>query len=398
MHRVVAAIAALAFSLWMPDALAQPATQPTAPAVPRVDSVVPLANQPQADDPATIWFDDFDGPEKRYAESSGGLDDTVSFGGAGRSMPCLYEKGQRGAGNRKVFFGDCPASRGSVVRNDRRFDEIYFRFYVRHQPGWTGGGPDKMARATSLVSDRWQQAMIAHLWSAGEVLTLDPATGVRDGRVVTRHYNDFANLRWLGNRPTARLPMFSTQESGWWVCVECRAKLNIPGRKDGENQLWIDGRLEAERKGLDWRGTYTSYGINAVFLEAYWNEGSPVRQVRWFDNFVIAAAPVGPVLCPPNPTLIKTPYHGPGTQKAWQLELAADEQGHSVVWQSTPQGPADRVTVSTASGRFVGPLQAARSLPPGRYYARIRQQSTTGPWSAWSPWHQGFAVADPTPE
>ena len=39
----------------------------------RVDSVVPLAGQPQATDPSVIWYDDFDGPEKPYTESSGAV-------------------------------------------------------------------------------------------------------------------------------------------------------------------------------------------------------------------------------------------------------------------------------------------------------------------------------------
>jgi len=70
--------------------------------------------------------------------------------------------------------------------------------------------------------------------------------------------------------------------------------LNTPGQKDGLNQLWIDGRLEAERKNLDWRGDYTGHGINAVFLETYWNDGSPVTQSRWIDNFVISTRPSVP--------------------------------------------------------------------------------------------------------
>lgn len=219
----------------------------------RIDSVVPLPVQPHAADPAVIWFDDFDGPEKPYTESSGGLDDRAGDGGTGRAMVCLYNKGEQGIGNRKVFFGDSPT--GRVARQGERFSEIYWRVYVKHQRGWTGGGEAKLSRITSIVSPRWAQAMIGHVWSNGETLTLDPASGVRDDRVVTTRYNDFANLHWLGNRP-ARLPISSPGEAGWWTCVEDRAKLNAPGNRDGLMQLWIDGRLESECTGLDWRGRY----------------------------------------------------------------------------------------------------------------------------------------------
>ena len=150
--------------------------------------------QPQASDDAVIWCDDFDGPEKAYTESQGRLDETQAFGGQGRSMLSLYEKGSRGTGNRKVFFGDSPT--GKVVRKGQSFDDIYWRIYIKHQHGWTGGGPAKLSRATSIVSPNWAQAMIAHVWSSGEALTLDPATGVRGDQVVTSRYNDFPNLCW----------------------------------------------------------------------------------------------------------------------------------------------------------------------------------------------------------
>jgi hypothetical protein len=364
-----------------------------APEAPRIDSLVMIPAQPQAADPAVIWYDDFDGPAKQYTESEGELDAAAAFGGQGRSLLSVYEKGSRGTGNRKVFFGDSPT--GKVVNKGKQYDDIYWRVYVKHQYGWTGGGPDKLSRATSMASPKWSQAMIAHVWSSGESLTLDPASGVRGGQVVTTKYNDFSNLHWLGNKPVSQFKIHSTAEAGRWVCVESRAKLNTPGKKDGLNQLWIDGRLEAERTNLDWRGSYAQQGINAVFLEAYWNAGSPVRQCRWIDNFVISTKPIGPVVCPRNPVLIKMPYHGPGKQKAWEAEVAADAGGKSVVWRSRPIAAPDRVTVDATAGQFVGPLAGKRQLDAaGIYFSRVRQQSDAGLWSAWSAWHQPLRTAD----
>jgi hypothetical protein len=380
----------------LPQSLFGQNSNVAAPSSPRIESIVPSAKQPRASDPNVIWYDDFDdpkGPSRPYTESSGGVDGNVAFGGAGASMLCVYEKGQQGKGNRKVFFGDSPT--GKVVRKGEVFQDVYWRIYVRHEPNWTGGSPAKMSRATSIVSPRWNQAMIAHVWGgAGEVLTLDPASGVRGGQVVTTKYNDFDNLHWLGNKPAAKFPISSAAEAGWWVCVESRARLNAPGQKDGLNQLWIDSRLEAERKNLDWRGSYNGHGINAVFLEAYWNQGSPVTQRRWYDNFIISAAPIGPVVCSANPVLIKTPYRGAGAQAAWEAHLASDAEGKAVVWQSHLQGKDDRLTVSDTTGAFVGELAGRKSLAAGKtYYVRARQKSDAGLWSNWSPWHQGFAVA-----
>lgn len=359
------------------------------PETPRIDSLITLESSPLETNPAVIWYDDFDGPEKRYTESQGRIDTSQSFGGVGGSMLGFYEKGTRGLGNRKVFFGDSPT--GKVVNRGRQYNEIYWRIYVKHQHGWRGGGPAKLSRATSIASPNWAQAMIAHVWSSGEALTLDPATGVRDNKVVTTRYNDFGNLRWLGNKPASRFRLHSTEESGRWVCVEARVKLNTPGQKDGLNQLWIDGRLEAERKGLDWRGRYTGHGINAVFLETYWNKGSPVTQSRWIDNFVISTQPIGPVVSSRRPTLIKTPYHGPGRQQAWQVEIARDDAGENVVWITDLIKAPERIHVGPDTGRFIGRLSGKTQLEAGDvYFIRIRQQDTNGTWSAWSPWHQPF--------
>lgn len=358
---------------------------------PRIESVVPLARQPQASARETIWFDDFDGPPKAYPESQGDIDPAAGFGGQGGAMLCLYEAGKQGTGNRKVFFGDSPAYR--PVRAGDSFDTVYWRIYVKHQPGWTGA-PDKMSRATCLAGPKWNQAIIAHVWSSGESLTLDPASGVRDGDVVTTRYNDFDRLHWLGNMPASDFRIHAADEAGWWVCVEAMARLNNPGKRDGEQRLWIDGRPACARTNLDWRGTWTGRGINAVFLEAYWNKGSPVTQRRWYDHFVIATKPIGPVTVPPNPVLLRAAGRAP-TPAAWEVEIAADQPESRVLWQSARLAPAsgDRVTADAAHGTFAGGATALPARAVCR--ARIREQSTDGAWTPWSMWHQPFRVAGP---
>ena len=240
------------------------------------------------------------------------------------------------------------------------------------------------------AKEQWAQAMIAHVWSKGESLTLNPASGIKDDQLVTTRYNDFDNLRWLGNKPASRFRIHATEEAGRCVCVEARVKLNTPGEKDGENQLWIDGKLEAERIGLDWRGRFAKTGINAVFLESYWNIGSPVDQSRWIDHFVISRQPIGPLVCTDEPVVMKTPYAGPGEQLAWQLEVADGPEGKKTVWKSDLIGNSDRLTLTDATGKFT--VSNERFQPGAIYFIRIRQQSTNAEWSDWSSWHQPFRI------
>ena len=366
--------------------------------VPRIDFIEMSENQPQKADPATIWYDDFS-TTKKYMDGSGKID-TVNFGTQGGSLDMGFDKGDvNGNGNRKVAFGDYPG--GGAVRAGEQFDDVYWRIYVKHEYGWEGS-PAKMSRATSLVSHPgWRQAMIAHVWSgANNSLTLDPARGV-DGQtdqVKTTKYNDFDNLFWLGNKPTSNFQISDTKESGYWVLVESRAKLNTPGKSDGINQLWIDGRLEAERKNLNFRGSYTAHGINAVFLESYWNSGALKTEGRWFDNFVVSTKPIGPVVCSSNAVLHKTPYKGPNTLSAWEVELASDYDGVDVVFKSQEINGTEVVAIEQGNGIFLGSLTGKSALASGKtYFCRVRQKSSNGAlsrWSDWSRWHQGFVSGE----
>ncbi len=363
------------------------------PETPRIDYVVPLPEQPNEKSEVTIWYDDFNNKPKVYAEGESPLDEHESLGGTGKSMLCYYEKGSRGIGGRKVFFGDSPTYKNKTVRPTESFDEIYWRIYVKHQYGWIGA-PAKMSRATSIVDEDWSQAMIAHVWSGtGASLTLDPVRAVKGKIVQTKGYNDFKNMTWLGNKPVSVFPIHSTRESGYWVMVESRVSLNTPGNSDGLNQLWIDGRLECERRDLNFRDYYTEHGINAVFLEAYWNNGSPATQSRWYDNFVISTKRIGPVVCPRNPEVIKTPYRGRDKSGGYEVEVSAGYNGENVVFRSDLLPEEELLIVDKKHGSFVGKLTDKSGLDSGTvYYLRIRQYNSAGVSSRWSRWHQGFKV------
>ncbi|MDH7568831.1 MAG: hypothetical protein QHJ73_04530 [Armatimonadota bacterium] len=381
--------AALLLALAAGPALA--ADAPPAPAV-RIAYVVPL--QPQPPIAGVFFADEFDSADlrARYFEYDDGKGSFVlapgeGYGDRGGAMRCRFERGQVSAGSLKVLFGRNPFQRG--IRRDETFRELTWRVYVKHERGWEGN-PAKLARATCLAGTDWSQGFIAHVWGGrGDALCIDPATGIRDSRKVSTRYNDFANLRWLGVKH-GRIPIFSTAESGRWVCVEAQVRLNTPGAADGVFRLWVDGHLEAEHEHLDWHGRWDEYAVNAFFLENYWNQGSVKRQARWFDCLALGTQRIGPIVAetPPRATRTEVPL------AAWEVEAAADPDGRDVVWRSRPlAGTVREVPVDAAQGAFAGSLAGKRSLPPNAlFWLRVRQRNDAGAWSDWSPWHAPFAT------
>jgi hypothetical protein len=246
--------------------------------------------------PEWIWCDDFEADaslEQDYFDVSraGGRLAVVgdeAFGGSA-SLSMTYEPGVSDAGNVKRGFGRSPVRCQGDCSED--FDEVYWRFYMKMPSGWEGQ-PKKTTRATVFADSSWSQAMIAHVWEGNTLnLKIDPARGVEGAQVVTTGWNDFNNLVWPGGRD-GTTEVYSADEIGTWRCVEAHVRLNTPAQSDGVFELWLDGNLEASRNDLNWRGSWTGYGLNMIMLEGWWSE-SPKVQSRYMDNFVISRERVG---------------------------------------------------------------------------------------------------------
>ncbi len=89
---------------------------------------------------------------------------------------------------------------------------------------------------------------------------------------------------------------------GRWICAEFMLRHNTPGRPDGEQAFWIDGRLVGHWRGINWRKT-AALQANALTLEAYitdrWTR-QPTNVVD-FDNVVVARSYIGPAAVPESP-------------------------------------------------------------------------------------------------
>lgn len=302
-----------------------------------------------------LFCDDFesDGPlraPERYFEYGDADGDFVPRDGVGvggsRGMRALFREGAVGAGGMKLAFGRNPNGyMRSAIRADQDFREIYYRMDLRMEPGWVGD-PAKLSRATIFTEpDDWSQAMIAHLWGDGQGrLLVDPVRCVGpDDRPKCEGYNDFPNMDWIGNRSGVS-PIFATESSGRWFDVEAHVRLNDPGESNGVQEFWIDGRLEARREGLDFVRGYTDYGINAIFFENYWNDGSPREQARFFDNIVVSTERIGPLGAPPTATGAAPATSTAQASPTAESSATPEPPGNT----ATPELPADTATPGTA--------------------------------------------------
>jgi hypothetical protein len=254
--------------------------------------------------PEWIWCDDFDDDHlSRYFEYDSAQGRFVRREGVGiegsGGMVAHWTKGQVSVGSLHLAFGRTPTLAVRPVDDGRRnYRDIYWRIYLRTDSGWSGGGGNKLSRAQILATAQWAQAMVAPVWSGEQpaerdYLLLDPASGTDPGgNLRVSRYNDQNNFRFLGSS-LGRRPIFSTLSSNRWYCIEAHVKLNDPGRSNGTFEAWIDDQPEARKDGLNWVGLYTGYGVNTVFIENYWNRGSPRDQDRFFDRFVVSTARIG---------------------------------------------------------------------------------------------------------
>ena len=263
--------------------------------------------------PEWIFCDDFEssgplvgsGRWYGYDSASGNFSLTTGIGYSGsQGMKAVWTKGAVSVGGLQLTFGRNPMN-SNGIHTTQDFREIYYRMYLKLQAGWTGN-PGKLSRAIVFSAPDWSEAAIAHLWGDSTThLLIDPASCVSGSTVQCVGYNDFNHLQWLGAQ-IGTTPLFDGQAShdDRWYCIEAHVKLNDSGQSNGIQEFWTDGNLETSKTGINFVGSYTAYGINAVFFENYWNTGATQNEERYFDNIVVSTQRIG---CTGNSNAIVAP-------------------------------------------------------------------------------------------
>jgi hypothetical protein len=75
--------------------------------------------------------------------------------------------------------------------------------------------------------------------------------------------------------------------------MQAHMKLNDAGQSNGVFEFWLNGAQEVRLTGVNWLGSFNAYGINALFIENYDNDGAPATQDRYLDNLVVSTQPIG---------------------------------------------------------------------------------------------------------
>jgi hypothetical protein len=263
----------------------------------------PNANECAAPQAGWIFCDDFEQDRtSRYFEYDDAAGDFVRSAATGLAGSTSmrgrwHQAGQVSAGHLSLAFGRTPDPYFRPVdAGTANYREIYWRFYVRPQVGWQGGSAWKLTRTMIFANANWAEAMVAYVSGHGTdpQLDLDALSGTdAAGTLQTTKYNDFNNERELG-LVKGVTPIFGPNGGGQWYCVEAHVRLNDAGQSNGVHEFWVNSSLQARETGLNWVGSYSAYGINAMnVLENYDNDGVPQAQYRDFDNVVVSTQRIG---------------------------------------------------------------------------------------------------------
>ena len=90
-----------------------------------------------------------------------------------------------------------------------------------------------------------------------------------------------------------------------WHCWEFMLQANsAPGKADGRQAMWVDGKPAGEFTGIRWRED-ADLKVNCFWLQHYGGDsGDPTKrywpesQTVWFDDIVVAREYVGPMVTP----------------------------------------------------------------------------------------------------
>lgn len=387
--------------------------------IPRVDCVIPLADDPLITAPGLFFSENFETTNDLNTRfyDTGGLGDglmrisnTDAFSGrksaqntyvAKKDFPEGEDPG--GAGWFWYFFGDNKLEGYSPIADTMPRTRVFARWYHKFEEGFspqdsTGTLPPKMARLRCFDTS-WRAHYTVLFWIEGT-----------DGHISIQQHTRAPGVEreWLPNYNTS-FSLNNPENIGRWIHFELGVTLG-EGHFSDRVQAWADGQLICDIDKQDLAGGFREQTLNGMSWDCYWNGGAPRAESRFYDDLVLSDGPIGPVRTSLTPTIRKTPFISERGEelREWQVEVAQTSQipvpidssrgkdpkmEYITVWQGGLKGKADTITVNTEHGTFTGPLTDKDLLQYNTLYSvRLRQRAGRSDWSPWSPWHSAFST------
>ena len=255
------------------------------------------AQDPAKDDPNVFFFEDFeddnfsnwdDGSWKDSSRLRLETEESKVFAG-GQSLELIAQVGKETGGNLKKWF--MPG-----------FDRIYARWYCKFAEDFDQGNHMHFVHLVANEADnKWSGFGKAGIRPSGVDFFTSGLEPWRDwGRAPAPGYLNFYSYfpdmkisrdgHYWGNSFVGDEKV--QIERGRWYCMEMMLKANTPGKKDGAQAFWVDGKRSGYFDNIRWRDT-DDLKINCFWLLLYIHNSTRVNQV-WFDNVAVSTAPIGP--------------------------------------------------------------------------------------------------------
>lgn len=217
----------------------------------------------------------------------------LAIGGPGYESPDALEithfAQQSWVGEVRLRFGQGPAA-NNVAEPDGQFEEVWVRARFRAEEGWPIRGPGDLLSIDGVQNNSgWGSTFKARI-SAGQFepsIRNSAFTCVYPDQIPCTGFNDWNFLSYL-NGELGDVSVFDESVVTDWHCAVIHARLNTPGASDGSLDVLVDGQADASISGLDFRGTQSGLGFNALSIPTFMQTPLQNDHRRYIDDVVVS--------------------------------------------------------------------------------------------------------------
>lgn len=240
-----------------------------------------------------VFADDFETgdlsrwDELRYRERIGVTSDPAGVRSGRYALEIRFEEGKNGGEAIKWFLPG--------------YDEVCASWYFKLEPGFDiGNGMHQMILMGNRTDNRWSGFGTAGTKPDGTnfwVANVDPVTfwGKYPNPGAFCFYTYWPDMKldrktgkYWGNYFWQEDPPVLLEASRWYH-LRFHVKMNTIGRRDGFQELWIDGKRKIRVEGLRWR-TSPVLNINTLWV-CSWTKARK-KQRLWIDDVVVSTTPL----------------------------------------------------------------------------------------------------------